>query len=341
MEHNYRERLSKIAHVILQEPIDYGALYHSLHEMKRIFLEVSQMDSDQQNYRQDIKHETGKAIGPEWAALCIDDLMRTKRFISGTYKAIRKVLYDCPDKPVTLLYVGTGPFATLITAISTLFTPAQLQLVLVEINPISLAGLKNCIKNFGMENYVKAIHSCDAVTFQPENAHDIDILLLECLQYALVKEQQVPITHHLIPQLREDIIMIPQAINLSVCLIDHKAKVQYIENGGSDRSYFTKKINPVFSLTKESIKANPANAAGNIDFPLVTTSLEDIPENYSSIAIATEIDVFDDQKLLMEECSLTMHYKHMPIENVAAYKAMTTQYSIGEVPGLDINYLVH
>lgn len=85
---NYSEKLSAISDVIIANDNNIGALYTALHQMKSIFQEVAIVNPDSPEYITDLHHATGKAIGPRWAELCIDDLMRTKRFSKGTYHAI-------------------------------------------------------------------------------------------------------------------------------------------------------------------------------------------------------------------------------------------------------------
>ena len=206
MQNKFVDKLSEITKVILEDTLNYADLSAALKGLKTLFFEASEIDTTSEEYKQDIHHATGKAIGTNWAAMCIDDLLRTKRFIKGTQKAIQFALKKNNGKPVTLLYIGTGPFATLVLPLTTIFKPEELQLVLVEVNPMSVAALKNCIVNFEVSDYVKKIYSSDAAQLILENPFEIDILLLECLQFALVKEQQVAITYNLIPQLKKQVL---------------------------------------------------------------------------------------------------------------------------------------
>jgi hypothetical protein len=241
-------------------------------------------------------------------------------------------------KPVTLLYVGTGPFGTLIMPLLTQFKPTELQLILVEINPISVAALQNTIRNFGFEEYVKEIKSVDAAQMQLENAEEIDILLLECLQFALVKEQQVAITYYLLPQLKKDLILLPEEINLSLSLIDSKKKMAYLmssEDGAKPN--YCKKINTLFELNKENILKR---TSAELIFPEITTYLTEEDKNeYDSVAITTEIKVFGNHRLEIDQCSLTMCYKIDSMENVKSKKGLVTQYLVNETPGTKIEWI--
>lgn len=336
------ENLAEISDVILANDIDYNKLRESLVELKKLFFEVSDVQTNAPEYIEDIHHETGKAIGPKWAELCIDDIMRTKRFSKGAFHAIEDRKKQNPNKPVTLLYIGTGPFATLILPLLTKFKPEDLQLVLVEVNPISVGYLKNCLKNLGFEAYVKEIISADAAQLHLENPLDIDILLLECLQFALVKEQQVAITYNLIPQLRNDVILLPQEIKLSISAIDSFKKMKFMTSNDTDGlPVFYKNLNTVFVLNKEEILCRKSNSEIEIfDFEKVTTLLSNDDKNeFTSIAIATDILVYGNQKLGMDECSLTMSFKLSEMEKAKNYTSLTTKYIVNKSPGLNVEWL--
>lgn len=332
--------MSAISDVILAEEINFIQLRDSLHEMKSVFNIISEIDTENPAFDKDIYHETGKAIGPKWAELCIDDIMRTKRFSKGTFHAITDLLKaKKKNEPVTLLYVGTGPYATLVMHLVTKFKPEELQFIFVEVNPTSVISLKNCIKNLGVEAYVKSIISTDAVQLQLENADEIDILLLECLQFALVKEQQVALTYNLISQLKKEVILLPEEIKLSICLIDSNAKMRNSFSGGNEPFY--KNINPIFILNKEEIYNRSATLEREklLIFDPVTTSIPSDRENYNRISINTEIVVYGNEKLEIDECSLTMNYKLKDLENIKSCQAVTTQYIVNQAPSFKVNWI--
>jgi predicted O-methyltransferase YrrM len=334
----FRNELYEISDIILNKNTSLGQLRNALIDLKSLFFKVSEIDSNSSDYLLDIYNKTGKAVGPKWAELCIDDNVRTQQFIRGTHEAIQTQIGINKQKPVTLLYVGTGPFGTLIMPLLTHFKPTELQLILVEINPISVAALQNTIRNFGFEEYVKEIKSVDAAQMQLENAEEIDILLLECLQFALVKEQQVAITHHILPQLRKDVLLLPEEINLSLSLIDSKKKMAYLMSSEDGvLPDYCKKVNSIFELNKDNILSRNS---GELVFPEITTFLrEEDKSEYDSVAITTEIKVFGNHRLEIDQCSLTMCYKIDLMENVKSKKGLVTQYLVNETPGTKIEWI--
>lgn len=336
----FLSELSKISDIILADEINFLDLSNALTNMKALFMEVSELDTESPEFTEDIHLTTGKAIGPFWAGLCVDDLMRTKRFSKGAFLAIEEMKKRNAGTPVTLLYVGPGPFATLILPHLTKFKPEELQLVLVEVNPVTITALKNTLKNCGLEAYVKEIVMADASQLQLENANEIDILLLECLQFALVKEQQVAITYNLVPQLRKEALLVPEKIKLSVGVINSVKKMAYMTHpDDSLEADFYKDINTVFTLNKEAILDHLTNFK-TVEFPEIKTTIsEEDQKDFTSVVISTDINVFGDQNLLKDECSLTMSYKIIDTNKMEQLNTVVTQYEVNEKPGLKIDWI--
>lgn len=330
------QSLANITKSILDETVTVGPLRAILFELKDLFSKVSGIDKDHDAYEKDLHSITGKAVGPKWAELCVVDIVRTRKFIRGTYLAVKEKLATKENQPVTLLYVGTGPFATLVMPLTTIFKPEELQLILVEINPFTVDCLKQTIKNFGVEDYVKQIISEDAAHLQVNNPETIDILLLECLQNALVKEQQVAITYNILPQLDEKVILLPQEIKLDLCLINSKKQNDYMMGVDPKVDYYIEK-NTIFLLNKEEVLKNKAN---NLQFPVFETALtQDDKRDFDKIAISTNICVFGEERCGVNQTSLTMMYRVNEIEKVKNYSSLTTQYQVSDVPGFEIKYL--
>lgn len=327
-------RLKAITKKILFDDINLGELRETLQELKEIFIEVSKIDRNHPNYEKDINHNTGIAVGTKWAELCVDDFIRTQKFLKGTYLAIKNKLLAKKDKPVTLLYVGTGPFATLVTPLTTFFSPEELQLILVEINPTTLGYLKNTFENLKIRNYVKEIIQEDAAKLILKKPEEIDILLTECLQNALVKEQQVAISYNILPQLNKESLLIPKEIKLNLCLINGKQHTEYMLSLENIKPNYYKILNNIFLLNKEKILEN-----SNLDFPEIETKItENDKANYDKIVISTEICVFENEILEPNQTSLTMMYRIDEMEKIKNNNSLITKYQISKKPGFEVKW---
>ena len=135
-------KLKLITGDLLSPFMGYRVINEGVHSLSKLFCEAVDFDELETINQQNISTKTGKAIAPRWAASCITDMMRTRKFILGIRDAIEERLKTNPGHPVTVMYAGTGPFASLLTPLITVFSPAQLQMVLLEINPVSISYLE-------------------------------------------------------------------------------------------------------------------------------------------------------------------------------------------------------
>ena len=209
---NRQATLASVTDILLDDNTGPELLSDTLFTYRDLLLNASGLDlgNDESLHPEDTGH--GVAIGATWAALCIDDQLRTRLFIAGLHAAVLEVQARKPG-PVHVLYAGTGPFATLALPLMTRFSPAELQFTFLEINAVSLAAVKTLLKDMGLEDFVREVVQTDASTYQIADT-DIDILISETMQYSLVDEMQVPITLNLLNQLPLSTILIPERIVL-------------------------------------------------------------------------------------------------------------------------------
>jgi len=152
----YHKVIEEVTQEILSEQIDYRSLQEKLENLKTLLIDLTELDLDQQSNREDLQFKNGIAIGSTWAALCVVDLIRTRQFVRGIFKAVNQLI-EKEVKPVRILYAGTGPFATLILPLLTKFSPDQLQLVLFEVNPETIKQLRRLIKHLNIGTYILLI----------------------------------------------------------------------------------------------------------------------------------------------------------------------------------------
>lgn len=208
-------RLEEVTREILRDPVDYQRLGRAIEDFGGLMTAVSGLDLDATDNRDDLHFTSGKALGTTWAAMCLRELQRTRQFVRGIHQAVRE-LRQRHSRPVHLLYVGTGPYATLLLPLTTQFTPEELRVTLMEVNPRTIDSLVRVMERLGITPYVAKIIEDNAATHTLHAPRQYDIFLSETMQQALVKEQQVPIMLNLLPQLRPATIIIPASIRLSL-----------------------------------------------------------------------------------------------------------------------------
>ena len=231
----------------------------------------------------------GMAIGATWAALCIDDQLRTHRFVRGLERAVRERLAERPG-PVHVLYAGCGPFATLALPTMTRFSPEEVQFSLLEINEVSLVAVKRLLADLGLEAYVRDLVATDASTYVVPKPGAVDILLTETMQFSLMDEMQVPICLNLLPQLPVTTLLIPERIEL---------RLGRMHDDGLE--FLAEDLGQLLTIDRASLRAY-ARTEESTDFPGVRLAL---PAAGGLFAIRTRIQVYDDIELLDYESGLT------------------------------------
>lgn len=332
-----KKKLSEITKAIIREELDFYILKNAVIELKQLLETLSGINMEAQINSENIVLPTGKAIGPKWAGMCLEDLLRTYKFMKGVHAAVKAVHSNNPKKPATILYTGTGPYATLILPFLSLYKPSQLQLILLEVNPVSIKSLMNIIKGFDAFKYVKEIYHCDASNFSIPPKLDADILLVECMQRALLHEPQVAITYNLLPQMKKETILIPENISLYLALIDQKKKTKYqTETEKAVPMDFYENSEAVFALNKnEVLKSSEEFKKEAFQFPeIATTFCKEKLQNNDQIAITTEITIFENITLNINESGLTIPLLLADLEQDPTIIGAKTQYTLGTDPGL-------
>jgi len=264
---------------------------------------------------------SGKAISPEDAARCIQDFMRTAKFLRGLEAAIRTVQIRFPGTPIQILYAGCGPFAPLALAISTRFSAAEIQFTLLDIHQESLDLAARLFQTLGLENHVKAFVLSDAATYQWPTALPLHLVVSETMQRALDKEPQVAITQNLAPQLCEGGILIPENIRVEAVLCI--AAKEFPEAGGEQ---FRIPLGVLMDLNQDMATSELLTTAAVMQAP---TDMAELPH----CLLFTTIKVFDGVVLNAYESGLTYPMTLYPLGKIKAGEILEFQYELGATPG--------
>lgn len=320
--------LAHITDVLLDDHTGGDLLNDTLEIYRDILLTASGIDLGGEDEMNCIHTGAGVAIGSTWAALCLDDSLRTKRFVSGLFQAVTAVAARRPG-PVHVFYAGTGPWATLFLPLTTRFTPEQLRVTCVDINPGSLAKVQLTFEKLGLNAYVEEFILADAATHVITGKTPVDVMLSETMQYCLIDEMQVPIVLNLMAQLADEVIMVPERITLTLGVLrDYKEK------------FVSRELGTIFTLDRASLKAFvPQGEHG--DFPTLRLPVPELNGSSAGpLAILTTIDVFGNQGLTHYESGLTYPQvigDYPTAENPLA--AIDFTYQLAPTPLLDMAFL--
>ncbi|MBB4079865.1 hypothetical protein GGR28_002492 [Lewinella aquimaris] len=292
--HQYKA-LASITDVLLDDATGPELLRETIDEYRDLLLTASGIDLGGAEAIDHFNTGTGVAIGATWAALCVDDLIRTQRFVSGLYRAVQDVIVR-RSGPVHVLYAGTGPFATLALPLMTRFTPEQLQFTCLEITDASFLAVRQLFSALDLERYVIDVIQTDASTFRIAGELPVDIMLSETMQYCLIDEMQVPIALNLMAQLPPETIMIPERITLRLAVLEDTKDQPVATDLGT-----------IFTVDRASLQAYRAEPEST-DWPTVRLPVPMLPPSSrpGPLAIRTLIDVYGSIGLTDYESGLTI-----------------------------------
>lgn len=333
-----QERLKQITLALMDPNDHYPAITEATNDLYRLFTEVSGMEAEEQQNRESLFLSQGKAIGTTWAALCIKEILRTKRFIRGLYLGIKAARQRFPGETIRVLYAGTGPFATLAIPLTTVFTSAEVQFTFLEINPGSTGLLKKVINTFGIQAYVNEIIETDALSYRMDREKPHHVVITETMQNALQKEPQVGITRNLVPQMEPKAIFIPENIVIEAVLLDpRKNRDRMMGDDISGRDCY-RVLGKVFEVNRETMAIDEQSGSHIQDefhFPEVEIEIPaEIASGYRQLCLCTRIDVFAGERLDYWQCSLTLPKLIMDLEqHKPRVKRMGFQYVTGKNPG--------
>lgn len=334
----FRKELGCITEAILQPFAQIIDAIRNTEDYYTLLSQAASFDTKAPGNRTDIMLSGGKAIAPVWAADCVRDVRRTRTFIRGIIQAVHAARQRFSGQTLQLLYVGPGPFATLVLPLTTLFRPEEIQFTLLEINPASISALKNTIRAFGIEDYIAAIEQTDAAAYQAK--HPIHLLLIETMQTALRQEPQVAITLNLAPQIVSGGFLLPEAISIAPGLINGPQRMAYLmaHDPGPQDYYFV--AGPILKLTQEF--ARLCAQGGEIKFPEQRTMFTKAQlRAFGRPAFFTEIKVFGAEILAYWDSPLTEPYLLMQDFPADADVALCTQYEISNTPGFHYHWEKH
>jgi hypothetical protein len=295
-----RAQLRAFADVILAESYHPGELRQTLLAFEAWLIALAELQIDAESCRSNIKTAHELALGPTWAALCVEDIARTRQFVRGTYQAVQARRHANGGLPVHVFYAGCGPFATLVLPLLAYFSEQQLRLSLVDINPISVACVQRLFARLNLQGFLDDVLLADAMRMTIAKPNEIDIVLSETMQRTLKNECQVQIMSNLMRQLPEHVLMLPERITLTLAQIDFSK-----EKANGDDARPMEKLGTLFDFTKTSIHCAAWHQQDDQRF-LVTEGITAVVQHeHIQLYVLTNIDIYQDAKLELNESGLS------------------------------------
>ncbi|MFN0175588.1 MAG: phytanoyl-CoA dioxygenase [Saprospiraceae bacterium] len=326
--------MSGIAQALLGPDGEFLAISGAIKQFFELLMDITRLEPGNDVHREHLILPSGKCIGPYWAALCVKDLMRTKKFVQGLYLGIRAAQQKFPDTTLHVLYAGTGPFATLALPMTALFSPEEVQFTMLEIQPESVRMLHQVIDAFQMGAYVREVLTVDATQYQCPPDQRPHVLICETMQHSLRDEPQVAITMNLAPQLQPGGILIPEQILVWAGFLDKKLVARQLFDLESPResAYLLKQL--VFTLDKQT----PEETLDHGWFPAI--EIEISPEEsarYQNFYLFTQIQVYGAASLQINQSGLNLPHALLNFQRMTEPpNRVVLQYGINGRPGFQL-----
>ena len=242
----------------------------------------------------DAKTAKGVAISPVQAAKCLQETLRSQKFMQGVKRAIEDRL-NCSDDNIHVLYAGTGPYATLLLPLLCVLKLDRVKATLIDIHPENIDAVKTLINHFDVTNNITDVVCADATEWQATEPQVFDIIISETMTALLKREPQVFIFAHLSQYLKPSGVLIPEEVSLKSWLVN-QAEPDHLLG-----EFFKLDINQSRALHEGDTSAFSGSQL--------------IPEGFETgyrFKLTTDIKVYDSIYLTERECSLNIPLTFLP-----------------------------
>ncbi|WP_127019542.1 phytanoyl-CoA dioxygenase family protein [Rheinheimera mangrovi] len=263
----------------------------------------------------------GKAVSPTTAAQCAEDIERSRVFIQAIYRAVQDRLTT--ERPVFVLYAGTGPLGWLILPLLSVFSAQQLQVTALDIHQFCLDSFRQLCKTLKLEDRIAGWICADATVWQPQSGESYDLILSETMNQFLEQEPQIQIFVNLQRYLKKSGSLIPQKVLLSAEL-----EWQYKQQPQSHS------LGPVFCLEMDSAKALAQGKTELLRCQMIVPELEPGPVD---LKLNTEIQVYQQFWLVEKQSQLTLA-KYRKQLLLQPGSVLEFSYQSGQMPLWQLEY---
>jgi hypothetical protein len=291
-----RETFRLNAMLLLKCNDNFALMKLAVDELYRVASYITDVRIEQMGNDKDRMLPSGKAGSTAAAAHCMLEIKRTAVFLRGIHKAITARLVKVKTRPIRILYVGPGPFGTLLTPLLHLYDKNEVQVDFIEINPDSLWALQKLTNVLDLNLNIYDRYCGDAASFRITKSYDI--VIAETMLACLKSEPQIAIMQNLIPQLKKSCVFIPEEISIDAILTNPTMEMEnliYHENEQPPlERYLLGNIFRINKLTLNDILQHKTM--------LIPDDIDDFPV----LKLFTTVRVYKDEMLSENDSSLTI-----------------------------------
>jgi hypothetical protein len=251
-----------------------------------------------------------------------------------------------PNVPIEILYAGCGPFAPLAIPLTTQFSSAEIQFILLDVHGRSLEAARRIFQALGKSAFVRDYIQCDAASYKNDAPHAVHVVVVEAMQAALEREPQVAITMNLAPQLCAGGIFLPERITVDCYLCDLTKEFPALSAGADAAdslpagvsSKVRVNLGRVLELTAGGCRNLSASSEGDEHgeislTPKLRLNVPDDLQGEYDLMLLTAVTVFDSIALDDYESGLTCPRILFDAGKMRRGKFIEFEYHLGDRPG--------
>lgn len=333
----YKNELSRITNIFLEPEDNYPELLNAANDYYQLLLSAASLESQPLDEIAASQTPAQNPAKSDYFSMRIKDIMRTKRFIAGIFKAVREAHKRFPSTKLHILYIGVDPFASLALPLTTSFGSSDISFTFLTDREYAVECLKNLSGAFDIKDYINDIKYCDPTTYRTDSVVPIHMIINEMMDFALQKEPQVGITLNLAPQLLDGGILIPEVISIEAGLVNPRRLNERMQGINLEDKDHILMIKEIFELNKDIHRLNPSyNGEDNSHtFPEQEIVLpQNISEEYRYLCLFTTIQVFGGEYLTHWQSALNTPKAILELDSKKApAKKISFQYVISSNPG--------
>lgn len=265
----------------------------------------------------------GVALSSRHALDCLDDPLRTVRFIAGAYTALRDTLSTIEHRPLQVVYAGCGPGAPLLLPFLHEFDKDELEITLLDLNTTSMQSVKQLIDHLELQEYFRSFELVDAITYQHPKELGLHFVISETMDKGFTREPQIRVTQNMAAQLHPDGVFIPEAIEL------YTEHTFYGKEPYFDIYKKHEDLPPLYETVDRELLFTIDKSVHN-KAPFSYTSAErKVPEDYSQtpdVAVFARLQIYKDYVLEKSQSLLSNPVCILSLNNVSSshYKLVHT-----------------
>ncbi len=160
-------------------------------------------------------HAQKGTLPPNGSILCLRDQIRSKKFLQAIQDAVNEQVKSKDEIQVLDAGCGAIPAMSIYAALCS----SKVKCTAVELNHESAAIARTLVKRLGLENQINVIQA-DATKYIPKK--EVDILVSETMNSALLGEPLVEIMQHLKKFTANDAICLPSKVTVKAALVSKR-----------------------------------------------------------------------------------------------------------------------